>query len=131
VKKFLVFLLIVAIGVTIFLLKDKILDSLVEAKADAKVQEAQQIINDKAKENTLKTIEENRIKNIAKKEVLQGELHKTNKLPVLENTAVWKNAIPKQGFIEWCNNVMHVEIPYIWQYLPGYKYSFQGPRYPS
>jgi hypothetical protein len=35
---------------------------------------------------------------------------------VIENTSTWKNAIPKQGFISWCNNIMNVEIPYVYQF---------------
>jgi hypothetical protein len=115
-KKVLVFLLIVAVIVTGYLLKDKILDALFEGRTNEKLQEAQQVINKVAKEEKLKELEDQRIRNIAKREVIQGELHKTNELPVLENTAVWSNAIPKQGFISFCNNVMHVEIPYIYQF---------------
>jgi hypothetical protein len=115
-KKILVALLIIGGVVALWLLKDKILDELLIQRADAKVQEAQDVINEAAQKEKLAEIEKQRIKNIAKKEIVQGELHKVDKLPVLENTSTWKNAIPKQGLISWCNNIMNVEIPYIFQF---------------
>jgi hypothetical protein len=114
-KKILVALLIIGGVVALWLLKDKILDELLMQRADAKVMEAQDVINKNAEEEKLKQIEEGRIRNITQRKLLNENLHKSQKITVLEGTVNYTNVVPKQAFISWFNNNLNVELLFNFQ----------------
>jgi hypothetical protein len=65
------------------------------------------------KEQDLKQQMENeRLKNIITQNLIDAELHKSDKHVLLETNAKWQGVIPKDAFISWFDNNLHLEIPY-------------------
>jgi hypothetical protein len=80
------------------------------------VKKAEQIIKDKAKEDKIKQIEEERLKNIATTKIINDKLHKTQKLVCVEGISTWQSSKEKRGFIIWFDNTLHAELIYNYQF---------------
>jgi hypothetical protein len=111
-KKILISLLIIATVSLLYINRSKLLDSLVKAQSDEIVNQAQKIVSDKAQEDKLKQIEETRMRNITTKKIINSELHKTQKIIVLQGSATYQNVVPKQAFVKWFNNNLNIELKY-------------------
>jgi hypothetical protein len=109
-KKVFVVLLITVITVLCLVYKDEMIDVLLKNKTTTELKKAESIIKQQEKEQKLKQIEEDRLRNIKQKQIVNQDLHKTQKIIVLQGSACYTNVIPKQAWIKLFNNNLNIEL---------------------
>lgn len=67
------------------------------------------------KKAKLEQIEQDTLRNIKTKEIINKEIHKTQKITVLEGKSTYKNTIPKQAWLPCLNNNLNVTMDYNFQ----------------
>lgn len=109
-KKILITVLITIVVMVGIINKDKIVNFLGYQTTNQIKQETE--LQKKAK---LEQIEQDTLRNIKTKEIINSEIHKTQKIAVFEGKSTYKNTIPKQSWLPCLNNNLNITMDYNFQ----------------